>query len=126
MGFWIFMELMLLLTPFVMIFFGKKFENNPPNKINWAYGYRTRMSMKNKDTWIFAHKKIGSIWFKVGILVALCSSAYMLLFIDKDIQTIGKIGGFIMSIQLIFLIIPVVVVEIALKKTFDKDGNRRY
>lgn len=57
MGFWIFMELMLLLTPIIMVFFCRKFKNNPPNKINWIYGYRTKMSTKNKDTWIFAHKK---------------------------------------------------------------------
>ncbi len=125
MGFWIFMELMVLLTPFIMIFFGRKFKNNPPDKINWIYGYRTKMSTKNKDTWIFAHKKMGNLWFKTGTIMAIISTFCMLPFVSRDSQTVGSVGGTIMTIQIVFLIIPIFFVEMALKKTFDKDGNKR-
>ncbi len=125
MGLWFFMVLMLLITPFIMIFFGGKFKNNPPDKINWIYGYRTKMSMKNKDTWIFAHKKIGGIWLKSGIILAVISSVCMLPLIGKDSKIIGSVGGTIMGIQIVLLIIPIFFVEMALKKNFDKDGNRR-
>ncbi len=125
MGFWIFMELMLLLIPFIMVFFGRKFKNSPPDKINWIYGYRTKMSMKNKDTWIFAHKKIGRLWFRIGSIMAIISTVCMLPFISSDSQTVGIVGVTIMNIQIVFLIIPIIFVEISLKKTFDKDGKRR-
>ncbi len=125
MGFWLFMELMLLLTPFVMIFFGRKFKNNPPDKINWIYGYRTKMSMKNKDTWNFAHEKMGNLWFKIGIIMAIISTVCMLPIIGKDSQMVGNVGGIIMAIQIVFLMIPIFFVEMSLKKNFDKDGNRR-
>ena len=55
MGFWIFMLIMDLLIPFTMIGFGKMFLKKAPDQINYVFGYRTSMSMKNQDTWVFAH-----------------------------------------------------------------------
>ena len=51
MGFWIFMLIMDLLIPFTMIGFGKMFLKKAPDQINYVFGYRTSMSMKNQDTW---------------------------------------------------------------------------
>ena len=56
MEFWIFMLIMDLLLPFTMIGFGRYFMKKAPKEINSVFGYRTSMSMKNKDTWEFAHK----------------------------------------------------------------------
>ena len=50
MEFWIFMLIMDLLLPFTMIGFGKYFMKKAPKEINSVFGYRTSMSMKNKDT----------------------------------------------------------------------------
>lgn len=57
--------------------------------------------------------------------MAIISTVCMLPFISSDSQTVGTVGGTIMTIQIVFLIIPIFFVEISLKKTFDKDGNRR-
>ena len=54
MGFWIFMLLTALLIPLTLICFGARFVSKPPDRINAVYGYRTRRSMKNADTWRFA------------------------------------------------------------------------
>ncbi|MCY6372198.1 SdpI family protein [Clostridium ganghwense] len=35
----------------------------PPKEINSTFGYRTTMSSKNKDTWNFAHRYAGIVWF---------------------------------------------------------------
>ena len=58
MGFWIYMFFMVLTIPAIMIIFGRIFMKKAPEKINWVFGYRTRRSMMNKDTWAFAHKYI--------------------------------------------------------------------
>lgn len=50
MGFWIFMTIMNLLIPLTMILFGIYFIKKSPKEINTTFGYRTSMSMKNKDT----------------------------------------------------------------------------
>lgn len=60
MLFWIFMLVMNLLIPISMIGFGKLFMKTTPKEINGLFGYRTSMSMKNKDTWIFAHHYCGN------------------------------------------------------------------
>lgn len=40
----------------------------PPKKINSFYGYRTAMSMKNRETWEFAHKHCGKLWSAWGCI----------------------------------------------------------
>ena len=54
MGFWIYMLIMDLLVPVTLIGFGKYFKTKAPKEINAVFGYRTSMSMKNRDTWEFA------------------------------------------------------------------------
>ena len=49
------MLVMNLLIPATMAGFGRAFLKKAPGKINYAFGYRTSMSMKNKDTWDYAH-----------------------------------------------------------------------
>ena len=124
-GFWIFMLIVDLLIPFVMIYFGKVFLNTPPKKINELFGYRTTMSMKNNDTWIFAHKYCGKLWFKLGIGLLPISILPLLLVFDKSIGTIGLIGGIVCGVQCILMMASIIPTEIALKKTFDQNGKRK-
>ena len=61
MGFWIFMLIMVLLIPITMIVIGRLFLNNAPKDINYVFGYRTKRSMMNLETWKFAHEYIGNL-----------------------------------------------------------------
>ncbi len=124
MGFWIFMLVMDLLTPLTMMGFGYYFVKSAPKNINFIFGYRTEMSMKNKDTWKFAHKYCGRLWKRCGLTLLLLSVGMMLWVVQKDIDTVGKMGSVICVIQMVVLIGTIFPTEIALKKNFDKDGNR--
>lgn len=125
MGYWVFMLCVNLLIPVTMIGFGKLFLNKAPKEINYIFGYRTTMSMKNKDTWEFAHKYCGRIWFVCGWIVLLLSIIAMLFVLGKDDDTVGMIGGIVCSLQLIPVLGSIYPTEKALKKTFDKEGNRK-
>lgn len=125
MGFWFFMLVMVLLFPAIMILMGKVFMKSAPKKINYIYGYRTDMSMKNKDTWEFAHKYIGKLWFYLGLLLVPITVIPMLFVIGGSEDVVGTVGSIICTVALIILIIPIIPTERALKKTFDKDGNRK-
>ena len=125
MGFWVFMTVMVMLFPAIMIIFGKIFMSSPPKDINFAYGYRTSMSMKNKDTWIFAHKFFGKIWLIVGIVLIPFNLVPMLLCLRKAENVIGNVGYVLCVIDLLAIIIPIIFTEFALKKNFDKDGNKK-
>ncbi|MBR2906415.1 MAG: SdpI family protein [Clostridia bacterium] len=125
MGFWIFMLAMNLLFPLIMIVMGRYFMKKSPKEINYIFGYRTNMSMKNKDTWDFAHKYFGKRWFRLGWLLIPISVIPMLFVIGKGEDIIGTVGMVVMVIDLILLIAPIFPTERALKKIFDKDGNKR-
>ena len=123
MGSWIFMFVINLIIPFTMIGFGLLFLYKIPKKINYIFGYRTTMSMKNEDTWKFAHYYIGKLWNILGWILLVISSLLMIWLFNKDENTIDKLSLVLLVVQMIFLIGPVIPIEIALKKTFDKDGN---
>lgn len=125
MGFWIFMLCTVLLVPLIMLFFGFYFKNKSPKEINSLFGYRTTMSMKNKDTWEFAHHYCGRLWLALGMIMLPLSVIPMLFFINQNIDVVGIAGGIIEGIQVVVLLISIYPTEKALKKTFDENGNRR-
>ncbi len=125
MGFWIFMLIINLLLPLIMIGFGKYFSKNAPKNINMTFGYRTSMSMKNKETWIFAHKYCGKIWFFSGLIMLPLSVAVMLLVVGGSENIVGTVGVILCILQTIPIIISIILTEKALEKTFDESGNKR-
>ena len=124
-GFWIFMLIMNLLIPCTMIGFGVCFiKSGGSNEINGVFGYRTSMSMKNKETWEFAHNYCGKLWRFLGGIMLPLSIAAMLFVLGKETQTVGMFGGMLSLIQCVFLLLPIIPTEKALRKNFDKNGNR--
>lgn len=124
MGFWIFMLVMDLLVPATMVLFGRIFLKKAPKEINALYGYRTTMSMKNKETWEFAHHYFGKIWLVCGLILLPGTAVAMIPVIGKADDSVGTWGGVISLIQILFLIGTIIPTERALKKTFDRNGNR--
>lgn len=128
MNFWIFMFIMNLLIPLTMIIFGYIYDKRPPKKpkSKFAYsGYRTPMSMKNEETWEYANRFFGKLWFRFGIVLGLISIIVLFCFIRKDKDTVGFAGLIISYVQMAVMLIPVIPTEISLRKRFDKDGNRK-
>lgn len=125
MGFWIFVTAMELLLPFIMVGCGTYFIKVGPKEINGLFGYRTPMSMKNRDTWKFAHRYCGRIWRRWGITLAFFSLAVMLSTLGKGVDSVGKTGAFLALMQVVMLVASLFPTEIALRRTFDQNGQRR-
>lgn len=125
MGFWIFCTAMVLLTPAVMLLFGRRFQTKPPKTINSLYGYRTARSMKNQDTWDFAHHFCGRLWFTLGLVLLPVSVAAMLPALGRDAGETGIWCCVVAGVQLAVLLGSLLPVEVALKRTFDQHGRRR-
>ena len=115
----------ILLIPAVMIILGAFFRNQAPKDINYVFGYRTARSMKNEETWKFAHSLLGKIWFKCGLVILVISFVLMLFVLEKSEDTVGNFGMIITFAQLGSLLLSIVPVEKALKENFDNDGNRK-
>jgi hypothetical protein len=126
MGFWIYMLIMSTVVPFTMIGFGSYFvRSSGPEKINMAFGYRSSMSMKNDDTWKFAHAYCGKVWRIMGWAMLPVSAAAMLFVLGKGTGTVGTFGAVVLGAQCVSLVASIIPTEKALRKHFDKDGNRK-
>lgn len=123
--FWIFMLVFNLLIPLTMIGFGYYFLRKVPDEINDVFGYRTSMSMKNQDTWKFAHNYAGKLWYYMGISLLPITILAMAVVFGKDTDTIGNYSVVLLFLQLIPLCGVIFPTEWKLRKTFDKDGLLR-
>ena len=90
MGYWLFMLGVCLVIPLTMIVFGRHFMHTPPKEINGSYGYRTSMSMKSRETWDFAHRYFGRLWFILGLMLLPLSAAAMLFLLGESVKAIGN------------------------------------
>lgn len=125
MKFFVFMLVCDCIIPVMMIILGMVMWKKIPKNINAVYGYRTPMSMKNMDTWKFAHEMAGKIWVKTGSILLIPSLLIHIPFLKSDASTIGNLGLIICFVQVAVLVISIMPVEKKLKKTFDENGNRR-
>jgi len=126
MGYKIFLFIMLLLVPAVMVGFGAYFMKRAPKKINYVFGYRTARSMKNEDTWKFAHNFIGKIWLVCGAVLLVVGTASFFIFTANKNENAESIASLVIfGVQLLVLMCSIIPTESALKKTFDENGNRR-
>ncbi len=128
MGFWVFMLVSDMLIPAIMLGFGTYFEKRAPKEINDLFGYRTTMSMKNRETWEFAHHICGKLWKRLGWILLLLSILGMLaewFWLGSGESAVGACGTGICMAQCVVLVASIFPVEAALKRHFDEDGNPR-
>ena len=125
MGFRIFMLIVVLLIPLTMLLFGWLFFRRTPKEINYVFGYRTKRSMRNEETWKFANQYLGKVWYLCGLLSAPLSVIAMAIVFEKGTETMSTVGFIITMIQTTPLVGAMISTEIALKKNFDENGRRR-
>lgn len=125
MWFWWLMLACDLIVPAIMVFAGWMMWKHCPQDINGAYGYRTRRSMQNMDTWKFAHAHCGRLWWKLGLALLISSILIHIPFFKSGGALISAVGAIIMAVQTAVLVASIFPTEAALKKTFKDDGTRR-
>jgi len=125
LGIWILMFIFNLLIPLTMIGFGNYFYKHAPKEINDFFGYRTARSMRNRETWVFAHHYCGRLWRVLGWVLLGTSLIVMILVYGQSIDLISKTGGIITAVHTVALVLSIFPTEFALKRTFDDRGRRR-
>lgn len=126
MWFWWFLFLCNLLIPVLMIISGRMMWKHCPKGINMMIGYRTKRSMRNMDTWRFAHDTCGRLWWKAGWWMLFVSAAVQIPFFGSSEDLVSAVGGGISMVQCVILIGSIFPVERALKREFFEDGRRRH
>lgn len=125
MWFWWFLFVCNLVIPVSMIAGGRMMWKHCPKEINKTVGYRTKRSMRNQDTWRFAHDCCGRLWWKIGWWMCFVSVPGQIFFRDSSERVLGMVEGVICMVQCVFLLGSVFLVERALKRAFFEDGSRR-
>ena len=125
MWFWWFMFVCDLLIPILMIISGRIMWKHPPQKINGILGYRTTRSMKNKDTWEFAHNYCGKLWWKTGFMLLIPSAIIHFPFYNRTETEIGIIGSILCTMQCVVMIVPIFLTEQAINRTFTDECIRK-
>ena len=85
----------------------------PPKKINYLYGYRTKRSMKNQETWDEANRYSPNLMILVSIITTLLQGIFYFTLNPKNA---GAIATWVMVV-LLLLIFP--LTENHLKKMFN-------
>ena len=114
-----------LLIVLIMLISGRRFSKRPPQNINNVIGIRTRMSMKHKDTWEFAHKLAGKLMWKWGWICLGGILVGMGLLWGKSDEVVEKFGLILMLVLVAPFIVITVYTDNALRKNFHEDGTRR-
>lgn len=123
MGFWIGMTVCNLLVPLIMLISGYCMEKHPPRTINGLIGYRTKRSMKNKDTWEFAHACCGRLWKKMGAAMLAAALLVMICLFGKGEDAVGIAATVLITLETLALVLSMIPVERALKNHFDFDED---
>ncbi len=119
------MVAMVLLLPLFMMLFGYLLYYKTPKTMNGVYGYRTKMSRKNQQTWEFAHKYCGRIWMLIGTAMLPLSVGCMKMVMNADVDEIGSWSGAFVSVQCVLMILTIPLTERALCKNFRNNGIRK-
>lgn len=113
-----------LLVPVIILIIGLIFLKVQVKDINGLMGYRTPMSMKNQETWDFANRYFPKVWIVMSIGMLVITLLCWLILIKQSIAVAEKTATAITLVQTALLFLSIIPCEIALKKNFDKDGNR--
>jgi len=124
-GTWGVILIVVLVMAVTMIGFGLYFFLAGPKKINYIFGYRTPMSMKNLDTWRFGNIYAGRCMWITGAILLVGSLAALFAIMNSDETTIHTVGIIIIVAHAVMIFGSIISTEIALRRNFDRNGNRR-
>ncbi len=113
-----------MVVPVVMVIAGAVYIAVVAKKKGSLLGYHSAMSSKNSDTWQFAHERIGRLWFGWGIILAVITAFLMFMLRAETAQSVCAATVGICFFQILIMVLPLRMVEKALRFTFNKYGER--
>lgn len=111
-------------TPIIILLVSALIWKNPP-RMSEGFGYRTKSSLKNEETWNAAQTLYGkycTIMFSL-VLFATVAADIALLFVKLNEDARMAAFLIIVAVQVAALIAVIVMVERKLNILFDDDGK---
>lgn len=111
--------ILTMITPVAMFFMGLIWSKRMPTK-SQLLSYRSELSMKNEETWAFAHDHIAKLWIRVGVITAILTIILMRVFADYYTSFLL----WLLFGQMVFFCGSIFFVDSLMKAVFDEEGNR--
>lgn len=111
--------------PLLLIVIGKIFEKYPSKEPNIAIGFRTKLSMMNKETWDYAQRLFPKVWISLGRILLPLSLIILFLLYSEDKDYTGNLALILMIVQVVLMLGSILYVNLKLKKAFNSDGSRK-
>ena len=125
-GDWTFTFFKVMLIPIISMVGGLLDIYIPPIKSPMmAFGYRSPMAKKSQETWDFAQQYSGKLSWILGKYLFILSPLPILCVCWCDKNIVEIVESSILLCQVLVMLFSIILTEIALKKNFDKNGNRK-
>ena len=111
--------------PLFLIVIGKIFEKYPSKEPNIAIGFRTKLSMMNKETWDYAQRLFPKAWISLGRTILPLSLIILILLYSEDKDYTGNLALILMLVQVVLMLGSILYVNLKLKAAFNSDGSRK-
>ena len=111
--------------PLLLIVIGKIFDKYPIKEPNIAIGFRTKLSMMNKETWDYAQRLFPKAWISLGRIMLPLSLIILFLLYSEDKDYTGNLALILMLVQAALMLASIFYVDLKLRKTFNSDGSRK-
>lgn len=111
--------------PLFLIVIGKIFEKYPSKEPNIAIGFRTKLSMMNKETWDCAQRLFPKVWISLGRTMLPLSLIILFLLYSEDKDYTGNLALILMLVQVVLMLGSILYVNLKLKAVFNSDGSRK-
>lgn len=111
--------------PLLLIVIGKIFEKYPSKEPNIAIGFRTKLSMMNKETWDYAQRLFPKAWISLGRILLPLSLIILFLLYREDKDYTGNLALILMLVQVVLMLGSILYVNLKLKAAFNSDGSHK-
>lgn len=111
--------------PLLLIVIGKIFDKYPIKEPNIAIGFRTKLSMMNKETWDYAQRLFPKAWISLGRIMLPLSLIILFLLYSEDKDYTGNLVLILMLVQEALLLGSIFYIDLKLKNIFNSDGSRK-
>lgn len=125
MPYFLFMLIIDMITPAVLFMISMYFIGGEPKKINSFIGFRTKLSVKNADTWRFANNSCGKLFLKISLISSPFAVILPILANLIGDTAVTVCGIAILLVEASLMLYSVKAVDKRLNENFNPDGSRK-
>lgn len=119
------MRVAVMAGPLILLGLGLLFYLAPPKEANHSLGFRTYWGMGSVEAWQFTQQLAGMFYSVLGVGLTAIMSLLCNAFRFMSAMAMANTAIICVLVELILILGVWIYINRKVRKTFDKDGNRR-